>query len=254
MRTSEPKFLLIDAGNSRVKWATAKSHGPVHLAGEIATKNAKPAWITSLAKKHSTHHAILATVVPKLRPAFRRAFGKRLVDVNSAVPGIGFHFNYPKPSEIGADRLAVAVAAQAHGYFPAIIVACGTATAFTVLDAKGRLCGGAIAPGLEAQLAALLGATAQLPVTTLRTPRSALARSTQDAIRAGVMLTFQGGVKEIVQQLSNALPPEPAPHILLTGGNALHLIDCLEISFKLRPLLVLEGLLIIGTRLFTPSS
>ena len=98
-----------------------------------------------------------------------------------------------------------------RGNCPAIIVACGTATAFTVLDAKGRLCGGAIAPGLQAQLAALLGATAQLPTTTLRHPRSALARSTQDAIRAGVMLNFQGGVKEIIQQLSDALPGRSKP-------------------------------------------
>src|ERR1019366_6094518 len=167
---------------------------------------------------------------------------------------LGLVFEYPRPVEIGADRLAAAVAVHARGRYPAIIVACGTATAFTVLDAKGRLCGGVIAPGLQAQLAALLGATAQLPATVLRKPRSALARSTQDAIRAGVMFTFQGGVKEVIQQLCNALPGEPAPHILLTGGNALHLTDCLEISFKLRPLLVLEGLLIIGTRLFTPSS
>jgi len=254
MKARAPKFLLIDAGNTRLKWATARSSAPVHLAGEIATKAATPTWIAALARKHPAHPVILSCVVPKLRPAFCGAFGKRLVDVSSAIPGVGFHFNYPKPSEIGADRLAVAVAAQALGYFPAIIVACGTATAFTVLDAKGRLCGGAIAPGLEAQLAALFGATAQLPVTTLRPPRSALGRSTQDAIRAGVVLTFQGGVKEIIRQLGNVLPTEPAPHILLTGGNALHLVESLEVSFKLRPLLVLEGLLIIGGRLFTPPS
>jgi pantothenate kinase type III len=66
------------------------------------------------------------------------------------------------------------------------------------------------------------------------------------------MLSFQGGVKEILAQLSDALPVRSKPHILLTGGNARHLVEHLEVPFKLRPLLVFEGLLIIGTRRFAP--
>jgi type III pantothenate kinase len=155
-------------------------------------------------------------------------------------------FHYPKPAEIGVDRLAAAVTAHEEGKWAVIVISCGTATAFTVLDAKGRLCGGVIAPGLQTQLAALLGATAQLPETTLRMPRSALARSTQDAIRAGVMLNFQGGVKEIIHRLSEALPGRGRPHILVTGGNASYLD--LDLPFTLRPLLVFEGLRMIGLR------
>jgi type III pantothenate kinase len=253
MRPSAPEFLLIDVGNTRLKWATAKGRGPIRLAGDISTKAATPKWMASLAKKYPDHPVVFASVVPKLRPSFRRALGERLIEVNSALPTLGFRFRYPKPSEIGADRLAAAVAAHAHAYFPAIIVACGTATAFTVLDAGGRFRGGAIAPGLEAQLTALLGATAQLPATTLRAPRSALARTTREALRAGLMLNFQGGVKEIVNRLIESLPARPKPRIILTGGNARHLVEHLEIPFKLRPLLVFEGLLIIGNRLFTPS-
>jgi type III pantothenate kinase len=190
--------------------------------------------------------------VPKLAPAFRRAFSGRLVEVGATLPQLGFRFHYPKPTEIGADRLAAAVAAHALGNYPAIIVACGTATAFTVLDAKGRLCGGAIAPGLQTQLAALLGATAQLSVTDLHMPNTALAKSTQDAIRAGVMLSFQGGVKEIIHQLSAALPGRAKPHIILTGGNARHLAGKLGVPAKLRPLLVFEGLHMIGFRRYMP--
>ena len=66
------------------------------------------------------------------------------------------------------------------------------------------------------------------------------------------MLNYQGGIQEIIRQLSATFPSDLSPQIFLTGGNALHLIDCLKVSFKLRPLLVLEGLLIIGARLFTP--
>jgi type III pantothenate kinase len=130
-----------------------------------------------------------------------------------------------------------------------IVVSCGTATAFSVLDAKGRFCGGAIAPGLQTQLASLLGATAQLPDTKLSPPRTALAKSTQEAIRAGVMLNFQGGINEILRQLSAALKTK-RPRVVLTGGYAEHLADSLDLPYALRPLLVFDGLRIIGNRVW----
>lgn len=253
MRKPTPEFLLIDIGNTRLKWATARSGGSIRVAGEVATKEVTSAWVRALARKFPTQQLVLASVVPKLIPAFRHAFSKRIEVVTGNSRALGLAFDYPKPAEIGADRLAAAVAAHAGKHFPAIIVACGTATAFTVLNAKGRFCGGVIAPGLQTQLAALIGATAQLPATALRPTRSALARSTADAIRAGVMLNFQGGVKEIIHQLSDALPGRKKPLIILTGGNAHDLAKSLDLPHTVRPLLVLEGLLIIGSRLFVPS-
>jgi len=253
MKKPTPEFLLIDAGNTRLKWASAGSRGPVRVAGEIASKEATPAWIKALARKFPEHRLVLASVVPKLAPVFRRAFFKRIEVVTGNLRTLGLAFDYPRPVEIGADRLAAAVAAHEAGKWPVIVVSCGTATAFTVLDAKGRLCGGVIAPGLQTQLAALIAATAQLPDTVLQPPRSALAKSTRDAIRAGVMLNFQGGVKEILHQLGAALPGRREPHILLTGGNARHLTENLGLPFKLRPLLVLEGLRMIGLRSRTVS-
>jgi type III pantothenate kinase len=251
------EFLLIDAGNTRLKWATAGRKWPGRVVGDIATPTASGAWIAGLARNFPDRPTVLACVVPRLAPAFRRAFGTRLLEVNAALPELSrhsnFHFRYPKPEEIGADRLAAAVAVHAWQQFPAIIVACGTATAFTVLDAKGRLCGGAIAPGLQTQLAALLGKTAQLPATTLRQPHSALGKSSHDAVRAGVMLNFQGGAKEIIRQLTKALGGRRPPHVILTGGLAPALAKNLDVPFTLRPLLIFEGLLIIAFRRFGPT-
>lgn len=241
-------FLLIDIGNTRLKWATATFHGAIHAIGEIATLDATPTFVKMLAHKFPENPIVLTSVVPKLTPLFRRAFSSRLIEVSATLPHLGLRFQYPQPSAIGADRIAAATAAQAEGLHPAIIVACGTATAFTVLDAKGRLCGGVIAPGPLAQLAALLGATAQLPKTTLRLPRSPLAKSTEDAIRTGVLLGYRGGVKEILSALLGALPAKPKPRIILTGGNAHFLATHLGSRITLRPLLVFEGLRMIGLR------
>jgi type III pantothenate kinase len=243
-------FLLIDVGSTRLKWAVARSRGPIRVAGDVASKEVTAARIASLARKYPDRLTVLACVVPKLVPAFRRAFAGRLVEVSATLPELGLSFQYPKPAEIGADRLAAAVAAHEAGKGPVIVISCGTATAFTVLDAKGRLCGGVIAPGLQTQLAALLGATAQLPNVTLKLPRSALAKSTQESIRAGVMLNFQGGVKEIIHRLSEALPGHRKPHLILTGGNAPYLTRSLGLPHTLHPLLIMEGLRIIGNRVW----
>jgi type III pantothenate kinase len=254
MRKPPHKFLLIDIGNTQLKWATASPRGSIRVADSIATKDATSAWVNSLAKKFPDYPTIIASVVPKLTPAFRRAFLNRLTEVTATLPELGLRFHYPKPIEIGADRLAAAVAAHAFKKWPFVIISCGTATAFSVLDAQGRFCGGIIAPGLQTQLTSLVGATAQLPDTTLQAPRSALAKSTQEAIRSGVMLNFQGGVKEIIHQLNRALPGRAKPHLVLTGGNAKYLTASLGLRHTLRPLLVFEGLRIIGNRLCLSKS
>jgi type III pantothenate kinase len=242
------ELLLVDVGNTHVKWATSAARGPIRLAGKTATAKLSAGWITALAGKWPRQHLVLASVVPTWNAGFSRAFRGRVTIVSGGLGRLKRHFDYPKSPELGADRIAAAVAAEAAGWFPAVIVACGTATAFTVLDAKGRLCGGAIAPGLQAQLDALIGATAQLPSTALRTPRSPLGKSTREAIRAGVVLSFQGGIKETIRRLSESMPRGAKPHIILTGGNAKLAAEALPGSCKVRPLLVLEGLRIIGNR------
>jgi type III pantothenate kinase len=203
-----------------------------------------------LARKFSEHQVVLASVVPKLVPAFRRAFAGRLHVVTAKSAALGLRFDYPKPAELGADRLASAVAAEAEGHWPVIVVNCGTATAFTVLNREGHLCGGVIAPGLQTQLAALVGATAQLPAAALRPTRRYLGKSTEEAIRAGVVLNFQGGVKEIVLRLMESLGRGRPARVIITGGNTGYLAKSLGMPVKVRPLLVFEGLRMIGMRAF----
>jgi type III pantothenate kinase len=245
-------LLLIDAGNTRVKWATASAPGKSMLHGDVPTRKVTAASLQKLARKFPEHRAVLSSVVPKLTTMFRRAFAGRLYIVTGGSPNLPLPFAYPQPAELGADRIAAAAAAHAEGSWPAIIVSCGTAVAVTVIDAQGRLCGGAIAPGLHAQLAALVGATAQLPSVSLRHPKRLPAQSTEEAIRAGVLLNFRGGVKEIVTRLAESLPGKARPHILLTGGDASALAGVFGPRAVVRPLLVAEGLRIIGARVFAP--
>jgi type III pantothenate kinase len=240
--------LLIDVGNTRLKWATVTPRGAIRPQGSVATADATPRWLASWAKKQAGKRVVVASVVPRISAALRRHF-KDTLFVTGTLPGLPLAFHYPRPAEIGADRLAAAIGAQGRG--AAIIVSCGTATAFSVLDKRGRFCGGAIALGPQALLHALLRATAQLPNITLHSTSRALARSTKEAIRAGLLLGWQGGVREIVTRLRQELGT-PA-RIIITGGSAPFLKGMRGLGHvELRPLLVFEGLRIIADALPEP--
>jgi type III pantothenate kinase len=239
-------LLLVDAGNSRVKWATAAPDRKIRPAGEWTAVGTTRAKIKALAKKYPDYRVILACVVPRFLPWFRAAFGRRLYIIDGASPALPLSFDYPRRRELGADRIAAAVAVQAERKFPAIIVSCGTAIAYTVLDAKGALCGGAIAPGLQAQLNALANSTAQLPATKFQRAKRLPARSTTEALHAGVLCSFQGGVRETVARLAESVPRRTTPRVILTGGDALYAREALGPEAEVRPLLVFEGLRIMG--------
>jgi type III pantothenate kinase len=224
-----PPLLLIDVGNTRIKWATVTPRGSLRAGGQMATEKITSSWADALAGSHPAHHPVIASVVPHVSAKIRSAFGKRAALVTAESSGL--KFNYPRPGEIGADRLACAAAAKSSP---------------RVHHAEG---GGVIAPGLATQLAGLVGSGAQLPDTALRFPSRLPARSTRDAIRAGVVLNFQGGVREILLRLQKE--SKTKSRVVLTGGYARFLARAELGPVELRPLLVLEGLHIIGQRLFT---
>lgn len=268
-RMNLSQYLLVDIGNTRVKWAVADfpsfpRDGTPKLAvrtpietlrirGEIATSEATPERIQALAKEFSQHYLVLASVVPKHNAALCRAFKRRHHLVIGTSPALGLQFDYPSPAEIGADRLAVAVRVKSDGVWPIIVVQCGTATAFTVLDRQGQFCGGAIAPGPQAQLTALTSSTALLPDVAPGLPKRCLARSTEEAIQAGVMFSYLGGVKETLRRLIAELAGTRQPRVALTGGYAHFLAGSLDLPHTLRPLLVFEGLHMIGVRAWYPQ-
>jgi type III pantothenate kinase len=129
----------------------------------------------------------------------RAAFGQVL----EVRPGLdlGIGIDYPDPDSIGADRLANAAAcALLHGA-PGIVVDFGTAVTFDVISKSGNYIGGVIAPGLNAMTGYLHDRTALLPNIKLREPRSAVGRSTEQAMLSGAVHGYRGLVKEILARI-----------------------------------------------------
>jgi len=159
---------------------------------------------------------------------------------------LGVGVDYPNPKGIGADRLANAAAAAEFYGCPAIVVDFGTAVTFDIISAQRKYIGGVIAPGLEAMTNFLYQRTALLPQISLREPRSAIGRSTIEAMRAGAVIGYRGLVREIIAKIKSERFGRKKVHVIATGGYADLIAARLREIDAVHPNLTLEGLRIIA--------
>lgn len=154
----------------------------------------------------------------------------------------GLNIKYRNPLEVGADRIADAIAA-AHR-FPGralIIIDFGTATTFCVVDREKSYLGGAILPGVRLSMQALSTHTAKLPAVDIVRVEQVIGRSTVESIQSGIYFGALGAVKEIVNRVKQQQFPHEEVLVLATGGFAA-LFENENIYDYLLPDLVLEGL------------
>jgi type III pantothenate kinase len=246
-RALSRKVLLIDVSNSFTKIAIASGRkiGPVR---RIPTSGLKKTDFS----KAKAELAVIASVVPRVNTLIASALPCPSLWVDHRVPG-GVEIDYPKPSSIGSDRLANAAAAVSLGKLPAIVVDFGTAVTFDVMNAKGRYLGGVIAPGLPTAAAALHERTALLPLTKITAIRNSVGKSTDEAIRIGLLLGATGLIRETVSGITRDTFRGKRPYVLATGGDAA-LVDRLSrrngnsVIDHVDPLLTLRGLLAIAEK------
>ncbi|MEO6246112.1 MAG: type III pantothenate kinase [Opitutaceae bacterium] len=154
----------------------------------------------------------------------------------------GLKVKYRNPQEVGADRIAGAVAAvQRRPGEPLIVVDCGTATTFDVVTAEGDYLGGAILPGIGISVETLAGKTAKLPTVEIARPASALGRSTIESIQAGVYHGHVGAIRHVLGELVREAFGGQWPCVVGTGGFS-RLLESEELFDEIVPELVLLGL------------
>ena len=133
--------------------------------------------------------------VPRLLAGLREMVRRQLGFLPVVVgPGIktGMSIHYDNPKEVGADRIANAVAAYDLYGGPTVVVDFGTGNNFDVLSADGAFLGGAIAPGIEISLDALFGRAAALGAVELVEPRSVIGKTTVESIQSGCPVRLHG--------------------------------------------------------------
>jgi len=163
--------------------------------------------------------AVVCSVVPALTgtwlEALERMSGGTPIEVGPATAK-GMPIRYLDKRTRGPDRIANAVGARRLHGTPAIVVDLGTATTFDCVSKSGAFLGGIIAPGVGTAAEALHHATARLPRVNVARPERALARTTEEALRAGMIWGAAGQVDALVRRL--ALEMRGTPHVIATGG------------------------------------
>ena len=164
------------------------------------------------------------SVVPKAVPRLRAALEPLGLPIWQLTheARLGVDITYPRPAEIGQDRLANAAGAAAMGPLPAVVIDLGTAVTFDIITRRGGYEGGIITPGPALMTRYLHEHTAQLPlVEDVVTPvSSAIGKSTVEAMRIGAVLGFTGLLQACLDRVETELAEagETAPRILTCGG------------------------------------
>ena len=193
-----------------------------------------------------------ASVVPMLTGAVQAIAERRERPLVVAEAGtVPIAIRVDRPSDVGADRLVNALAAQRLHGTPAVVVDFGTATTFDCIAADGAYVGGAIAPGLELGLEALAARTAKLPRIDLAVPDRAIGRDTVGAMQSGIVNGYlalaNGLLAQIRRELAESQAVDPlAVKAILTGGLSAapwaRLVDGVDV---IDPELTLKGLAIL---------
>lgn len=193
---------------------------------------------------------IMSSVVPTINYTLEHMckdyFGKAPMII---APGIktGINLKYENPRELGSDRIANAVAAQAEYGGPCIFIDFGTATTFGAIDASGAFAGGCICPGLKLTSEALVSGTAKLPRFELVRPDHVIGRTTVTNLQAGVIYGYIGQVDYLVRKFRKELNA-PDALVVATGGMARMVAEEDGIIDKLDGILTLKGLRLIYER------
>lgn len=254
--------LYADAGNTALKWAVHVEGGwPVEGridADEVSSAGRELAGILGLAGFDPAEcgGAALVSSRPGQAADAERALGfatgrdVRLLgrDLHAEI-ALAYH----DPSEIGQDRLAAAEGALALADAPVVIITLGTCITAQAIDAEGTLIGGAIAAGLQAQVAGIcatvphLREPVQAALEALRSGEAppAIGRSTAENLALGLAAEVRGTVDALVAAMCEEVGDAP---VIATGGDA-ELAAQLGASFdRVEPRLVLEGLRVVDER------
>lgn len=251
---STATILLLDAGNSRVKWACLDARG-LHTFGSATHRGVDlygllgPAW-----EQLPTPQRVVAANVagPALAAQLTACTGKlwalRPEFIAAQPSGFGVTSAYHEPDKLGADRWAALVAARHLTPNGSVIIDCGTAITVDALSDTGVHLGGVIVPGLDAMRRTLATATHIDAALSNEEPGTSTAltpytRTTVAAVRNGTLYAVVAALDRILQDMTTTDTPETC---IITGGDAAFIQPLLARPCRHEGHLVLQGLAIIA--------
>lgn len=238
--------LLIDVGNSRMKWGEMRN-GVLGGFNSCPSResNGLPEYFCAIEKPKAIYVASVAG----------KEATKNLVEQITSLWGVvpqqlgtqqfccGVTNGYREPSQMGIDRWAAMIAAGSHYAGPLCVVDCGSAMTVDVLDSVGNHLGGLITPGLHMQQRQLLDGTAGINFREGERENEPWGRNTTSCVQLGVVETMAGLVERSAKRLSRQLAGEV--RVVMTGGDAEAIKAHLAMDVMLEEHLVLEGMALI---------
>lgn len=250
--------LVIDLGNSRVKWAQAmakeeplRGHGSraYEELGEEAPltglMNALPAALSAAVIVSVGHQDLAQGLAARLQ----RITSDQVVLAKVQREFLGLTVGYEHPANLGVDRWAAMLGAARLVGYPCTVIDFGTAVTVDVVDGSGQHLGGAIAPGRTLQRRSLRQSTARIRAGEREpVPPSLFASDTGEAVAAGVDHGLAALVSLAHASAARKLDPTGGrradggwPPLLVTGGDAPDLLPLLPAHAQHVDDLVLEG-------------
>ena len=203
--------LLIDLGNSRMKWAlSAPGLWQSEARGLPQTELA--AWFDEIWREvQSPESAVVSSVLDArhtrmLEEWMQQRWSLTPHVVRAQAQLLGVTNRYRDPRSLGADRWAALIAARQGYRGPLCVVDCGSAITVDALSEQGDFLGGAIFPGLELVRRALLTGTAGVRAAA-GDDSSCFARATADGVAAGSLYGLAGAIERILEEQRRLLGP-----------------------------------------------
>lgn len=250
-------FLLIDNGNSRLKWAMASTTGELLQVRTVVIDSTldtswdeceapERIWITSVGSEQHKQ---------KLKDIFEKKWKMTAEFIISPSSGSGITNAYKEPGRLGSDRWAAMVAAYHAVQSAVLVVDAGTALTIDAVNDQGQHLGGLILPGFELMPKALVTGT-NINFEINADPSNASVKSadffgcsTEQAIAFATQHALSGLIDRAFYQLDERLAASKSsgkPACYLTGGDAVQIKDTLQCPYVLEPSLVLKGLALIA--------
>jgi len=239
--------LLIDAGNSRIKWALVeqasqleniKSHADLPSALDAWSQLTKPdqVWLANVRDKQFVH---------ELNHAISSLWALPVNEVASTRQAFGVTNVYAEPHQLGCDRWAAMLAAYQDCKKSLLVVSLGTAVTIDAIDANGKHLGGLITPGIQLMQAALINGTNIdcIPDLSASHDFELFAHSTAEGIVSGAIHAISALIDRAYQ---DRIKHDPDTRCYLAGGDAEKIKDTLQCPCIVEPSLVLKGIALIA--------
>lgn len=240
--------LLVDLGNSRIKWAQS-GPGLWRTAANLMPSQAIGTMLDRLWADLSAPEKVVVSSVTNverledLQQWLKQRWSLRAHVVRAEKELLGVKNNYHDPTSLGADRWVALIAARRLTSRPVCIVDCGTAVTIDALSTSGDFLGGVIFPGLRLLRVSLTQATEGVH-ETYGDDTSCFGRSTAECVAAGSGFGLAGAIERVVWEYREQLGE--AIEVLVTGADAPALLPRVRVAAKEIPDLVLRGLALIA--------